>query len=137
MCCKIAEWLKQQVKLYANSTNDSSLDEFETKIHVTRSIKRGALVSQILFKQSPILPNSYIEVLETQFKSDFFESLRRMIKTNQTGLSYLQQIMNLSIHDAKALYEELQHWWWFYSIPTLICDLENVSNHYSSVASTS
>ena len=99
----------QQVKLYANSTNDSSLDEFETKIHVTRSIKRGALVSQRLFKQSPILPKSYIEVLETQFKSDFFEALRRMIKTNQTGLSYLQQIMNLSIHDAKALYEELQH----------------------------
>jgi hypothetical protein len=96
------------LKIY-NSTNDSSLDEFETKIHVTRSIKRVALVSQILFKQSPILPNSYIEVLETQFKSDFFESLRRMIKTNQTGLSYLQQIMNLSIHDAKALYEELQH----------------------------
>ena len=41
--------------------------------------------------------------------SDFFNALKRMIHEKHTGASYLQQILDLSIYDAKALYEELWH----------------------------
>lgn len=59
-------------------------------------------------KQTPS-PDVFIAACEHAFQSDFFHALKRMINEKDTGSSYLRQIMDVSVHDAKALYEELRH----------------------------
>ncbi|MEX2524767.1 MAG: XRE family transcriptional regulator [Gammaproteobacteria bacterium] len=97
----------QQVKRYVRAAGLPPLEIEEKEIHVTRNTTPGPLVSALLFDPSPPEPERYIADCENVFQSDFFQALKRMIKERDTGPGYIQQIMDLSLHDATALHEEL------------------------------
>ena len=99
----------QQVKQYAKANNLPPIMIEEKKIHQARNSNQGKLITEILFDPAPPAPDHYIAASERIFQSDFFQALRRMIHEEDTGSSYLQQILDLSVHDARALYEELRH----------------------------
>lgn len=77
------------------------------EINAMRNVQRGKLVSELLFAPLPPAPSVYLAAAEKQFKSPFFQALRAMIKSLQTGPGYVQQIMDIPMQDAAALHKEL------------------------------
>ncbi len=99
----------QQVKQYAEANSLPALVIDENNMHATRNSHTGPLISEALFDPVPPMPDVYIASCEHAFQSDFFRSLKQMLQERETGPSYLQQILDISIRDAKSLYEELRH----------------------------
>lgn len=96
-----------QVRSYAKSLGFAELEVDEKSIHTVRSMSRGQLVSNILFKPMPPEPATYMAAVHNTFQSPFFEALKKMIVEKETGSGYLQQILDISIGDASALHQEL------------------------------
>ncbi len=99
----------QQVKEYARVKGLPTLAINERNIHAVRNKHQGPLISEALFDPIPPAPDVYIASCENDFQSGFFQALKRMLHDRDTGPSYFQQILDISIHDAKSLYEELRH----------------------------
>lgn len=99
----------QQIKQYAKANKLPPITIDERKVHQARNSNQGKLVTKILFDPAPPAPDHYIATSERIFQSNFFRALRRMIHEEETGSSYLQQILDLSIHDARALDKVLRH----------------------------
>lgn len=99
----------QEVKRYAQFSGLPALHVMEQTIHRIRNSDHGPLVSAALFDPMPPEPKRYIAACEHIFQSNFFNALKRMIHENGTGASYVQQVLDASIRDAKALHEELRH----------------------------
>jgi len=99
----------QQVKQYADDAGLPQLNIEENTIHAVRNNNCGQLISEALFDPMPPIPDQYIAICEHLFQTTFFKALKRMLQEQHTGLSYLQQILDSSVHDAKALHEELSH----------------------------
>lgn len=99
----------QQVKSYASSAKLPALPISEQEMHAVRNSGNGTLISQALFDPMPPEPELYMAACEHGFQSDFFHALSRMIHEKGTGPSYLQQILDIPVQDAKALHEELSH----------------------------
>jgi transcriptional regulator with XRE-family HTH domain len=99
----------QQLKHFAKSSGLPALNVEEGSIHAVRNNNKGPLVSETLFDPMPPEPKLYISACEHIFKSDFFAALKRMIHENGSGPSYVQQVLNTSLQDAVAIYEELRH----------------------------
>jgi hypothetical protein len=99
----------QQVTTYARANELAPLNIDERNIHAIRNRHAGELVSQALFEPMPPAPDCYIADCENIFQSDFFHALKRMMLDRETSPSYIQQILDCSVHDARALYEELIH----------------------------
>lgn len=97
----------QQAKGYAMENNLSSLRVAEKTIHAVRNGSTSQLVSTSLFDPAPPKPAQYIAAASNVFQSEFFMALKRMIREHGTGPSYVQQIMDVSLSDASALYGEL------------------------------
>lgn len=97
----------EEVNRFASSQGLPSLKHRAVDIHQLRSIKRGKLVSETLFAPMPPEPSAYLATAERQFHSDFFFALRRMVQDKQTGAGYIQQVMDIPMQDALALYGEL------------------------------
>ncbi len=72
-----------------------------------RNAQRCKLVSEQLFAPLPPEPGVYVAAAEKQFRSPFFQALRRMVKELQTGPGYIQQVMDIPMQDAAALHQEL------------------------------
>jgi transcriptional regulator with XRE-family HTH domain len=98
----------QQVKHYARNNDLPSVPVDEKSIHATRNSNAGPLISETLFDPMPPSPTLYMSDAGNVFQSDFFHALKRMFHARETGPAYLQQILNASIHDARALHEELR-----------------------------
>lgn len=79
----------------------------DTDIHAIRNSQRGKLVSEILFEPAPPEPSAYMAAAHNVFRSAFFPALQRMVKSQGTGASYVQQIMDIPMQDALALHREL------------------------------
>lgn len=77
------------------------------EVHAIRNAQRGKLVSELLFAPLPPEPSVYVAAAEKQFKSPFFQALRRMLSERQTGPGYIQQVMDIPMQDAVALHKEL------------------------------
>ena len=99
----------QQVKAFIGAAGLPGLAIREKNIHVARTNYAGPLISEALFDPMPPAPDRYIADCENVFQSDFFHALKRMLREQNTGPSYLQQVLDASIHDARAMYEELRH----------------------------
>lgn len=97
----------QEINRFAESEDLPRLRHSSVEIHQLRSIRRGKLVSETLFAPLPPEPAAYLAASERQFHSDFFHALRRMIQEKQTGASYVQQVMDISMQDALTLHAEL------------------------------
>jgi transcriptional regulator with XRE-family HTH domain len=74
---------------------------------VTNFVKGCQTVSQILFKQPPPEPKTYVAVARTTFKSPFFEALRDFSKQEQGAEHFIHGVLGVSLTDAKALSGEL------------------------------
>lgn len=98
----------QQVQRYAKASNLMTLPIEERSIHAVRNILRGPLVSETMFDPMPPSPQRYIAACEKTFQTGFFQALKRMIHDSGTGASYVQQVLDTSLQDASALYEELR-----------------------------
>lgn len=99
----------KQVQGFARARQLPTLKVTESKLHATRNHLSGPLVSEVLFDPLPPPPDVYITACEKQFQSDFFLALKKMLRERDTGPGYVQQILDISIHDANSLYEELRH----------------------------
>jgi transcriptional regulator with XRE-family HTH domain len=93
----------KQVKSYASAHGLPALSITEKSIHSFRASNAGHLVSEALYSPAPPTPARYISSCSQIFESDFFDALKRMVQDRETGYPYIQQIMGLSILDAKAL----------------------------------
>lgn len=98
----------QQIKLYALATNKQLLNIEERAVHMARNTNHGSLISEALFAPVPPEPKLYVAKCEHEFQSGFFSALRRMIHENGIEPSYIQQILDISLADATALYKELR-----------------------------
>lgn len=96
-----------EVNRYAHSQGLPPLRHTQEQIHQMRQIQRGKIMSEELFAPVPAEPGAYIAATKSAFKSAFFESLQRMIKTRETGTGYIQQVMDIPMQDAIALHGEL------------------------------
>ncbi|MEN8179173.1 MAG: XRE family transcriptional regulator [Pseudomonadota bacterium] len=99
----------QQLKQYAKAEGLPTLSVGEQSIHAVRNSVRGQLISDALFDPTPPAPDHYIAASAHVFQSDFFNALKRMLHEKHTGSSYIQQVLDSTVHDAKAIYEELRH----------------------------
>lgn len=98
----------EEIKRFANAAGLPPLSLAENLIHAHRNSNGGPLVSEAIFDPLPPPPGTYIAAFEHQFESDFFKAVRRLILENDTGPSYLQQILRASPQDALALHKELR-----------------------------
>lgn len=99
----------QQISYYAKAEGCPPLDIDDKSIHVARNMIKGQLVSAALFDPTPPEPHLYLAACEHAFQSDFFKALERMLNEKGTGASYIQQILDISLADAKALHEAMSH----------------------------
>jgi hypothetical protein len=91
-----------QVRSYTKSLGFTDLKVDEKSIHTIRSISRGQMVSSILFKPMPPGPATYIAAVNNTFQSP-----QKIIVEKKTGLGCIQQILDVSLGDARALHQEL------------------------------
>jgi transcriptional regulator with XRE-family HTH domain len=98
----------QQVQRYAKANNFTLLPIEEKNIHALRNSLRGQMVSDAMFDPMPPSPQRYIAACEKTFQTDFFLALKCMIHASGTGAPYVQQVLDTSLQDALALYEELR-----------------------------
>ncbi|GGC84692.1 ImmA/IrrE family metallo-endopeptidase [Undibacterium terreum] len=96
-----------EIENYAEANGLPKLKTKQQEIHAARNGNRGELVSEILFKPLPPDPSALIACAQSIFQSHFFEAMRRMLRENGTGAGYLQQVLDVSIHDGAALHAEL------------------------------
>ncbi len=96
-----------EVKNYASAAKLPFLKVEANDIHALRNMSKGELVSVALFEPTAPTPAEYIASAHATFNSDFFQSLKLMLNALGTGAGYIQQILDISIKDATALYEEL------------------------------
>lgn len=97
----------KQVQIYAELEGLPSIPIKDKEIHALRNRGPSKLVSHLLFESETPDLNRYIQSCEDTFQSDFFKGLGRMIQKQGTGYSYVQQVVDSSIHDARALHEGL------------------------------
>lgn len=96
-----------EINNYAKAEGLALLRCKDSEIHAIRNNQRGKLVSEILFDPTPPEPTAYMAAAQNVFRSAFFPSLRRMVKSKGTGPGYIQQIMDIPMQDAAALHGDL------------------------------
>lgn len=96
-----------ETNLFAQAYGLSPLKHDANAVHAIRNAQRSKLVSELLFAPLPPEPAVYVAAAEKQFKSPFFHALRRMVREQQTGAGYIQQVMDIPMQDAAALHQEL------------------------------
>lgn len=96
-----------QVRRYAQEFKLAPLVCDERAIHAVRMKSRGEHVSAAMYKPAAPTPAEYMASAKNVFRSQFFEAMRRMIKSKNTGAGYIQQVMDIPMQDAMALHAEL------------------------------
>jgi len=96
-----------QIRNYAVALGLDPLRTTEQSLHAVRTMKRGDLVSQILFRNLPPEPDVFVTCAHATFKSHFFTAMEQMLREKETGAGYLHQVLDISIQDASALHAEL------------------------------
>jgi transcriptional regulator with XRE-family HTH domain len=97
-----------QVQAYAHAYGRPPLSlNVATDIHAVRNTQRGPLVSTLLFDPLPPESTAYLAAARNTFGSEFFPSLQRMLREHGTGVSYVQQILDIPLADATAIHASL------------------------------
>ncbi|MBE0550570.1 MAG: helix-turn-helix transcriptional regulator [Rubrivivax sp.] len=98
----------REVQAHAAASDHPALplDE-KTDIHAVRNARRGRRVSELIFDPLPPEPATYVAAAHSTFGSEFFNALRRLLKAQGTGPSYVQQVLDISLADATALHHAL------------------------------
>ncbi len=96
-----------EVRNYVRHCRLPLLRVADREIHAARNHERGSLVSETLFTPRPPEAGIYIAASQNIFESSFFGALHRMVRERQTGAGYIQQVLDVSMKDATAIYAEL------------------------------
>lgn len=99
----------REVLNFAKATDREPLNIVEKIVHARRNNQPGPLVSETLFDPMPPAPARYLAASKHLFQSGFFSALQRMLRERETGASYVQQVLDISLKDAKAIFGELNH----------------------------
>lgn len=97
--CEVTNWARESSLPHLRVT--------ARDIHAVRNNLRGSLVSESLFKPLPPEAGKYTAAAHHVFKTAFFGALQRMLREHKTGAGYIQQVLDVSMKDATALYAEL------------------------------
>lgn len=97
----------REICSYARAEGCSEIKIPDSELHSVRLMLRGPLVSKSLFNPLPPEPKTLIATSNTTFQSSFFPALQKMLHERETGTGYVQQVLDISIQDATALYDEL------------------------------
>lgn len=94
---------------FAKQNQLAPLNVTTEHIHAARFAVRKhiPLISESLFDPLPPNPREYINSAASLFNTEFFTALRLMIRENELGVSYVQQIMDISLIDASGVHVEL------------------------------
>lgn len=100
-----------EVNHYAKHNQLTPLKVTAEHIHAARYAVRKhiPLISESLFDPLPPAPSEYINSAASLFNTEFFNALRLMIREHELGVSYVQQIMDISLIDASGLHVELSN----------------------------
>lgn len=79
----------------------------EVNLHKIRNAAPSSLVSHAMFDKPPPSAREYIAAAEQVFQSDFFVALRAMIRERGIEAGLVQQLLDIGLVDAKAIYAEL------------------------------
>lgn len=71
------------------------------------SAQKGGLVSERFFGESSPTTTQLISMAQSVFHTDFFAALANFVKHNDTGVGYVQQILDIGLVDAKNLHRSL------------------------------
>lgn len=96
-----------QVKAFAEAKSLPAVRIPEKTIHAVRNGIDSTLVSEAIFNPMPPKPAQYIAASKNIFHSDFFAALERMINERGTGISYVSQVLDMSLRDATGIHQEL------------------------------
>jgi transcriptional regulator with XRE-family HTH domain len=98
----------KEVNKYAKESNLEKIDlEAVLYAATTNFTKDYKLISEILCETEKPEVNKYIQVSEEFFHTIFFDLLRQYHKNRGVTLSYVRNIINLPITDAKEIYDYL------------------------------
>jgi transcriptional regulator with XRE-family HTH domain len=73
----------------------------------TNVAKQFPTVSKLLFGDASPKPGQYVKTIKEAFDTPFFDILTSHLKASGDTAVYLQQVMDISLADAKALHAEL------------------------------
>lgn len=96
-----------EIRAHVKESGLPHLRATEHDIHALRSYVRGSMVSQSLFDPVPPEASLYIATTHSIFNSSFFNALQKMLREQSTGAGYVQQLLDVSLKDATAIYHEL------------------------------
>jgi transcriptional regulator with XRE-family HTH domain/Zn-dependent peptidase ImmA (M78 family) len=97
----------REVNRFAKEAGLALLRSTETEVNIRRNTQTGKLVSESLFTAKQPDAALYIASANNSFKSVFFDSLKKMIKSEGVGASYVHQVMDVPLQDAYGLHSEL------------------------------
>ncbi len=69
--------------------------------------ERRETVTEILSGSNSPSPKEYIGIAKERFESPFFDVLKRHLSEHETSPGFVQAILNTTLLDAKAIYQEL------------------------------
>ena len=96
-----------QIKHFAAAKAFPPIKVPATTIHAVRNVGVAPLVSEAIFDPMPPKPSKYIAACKNIFQSDFFTALEQMINDRGTGMSYVQQVLDIPLQDAAGIHQEL------------------------------
>ncbi len=98
-----------EINNYAHYAGKEALRLPDAAIHgaATNVAKAFPTVSNLLFDGQVPKPSQYIRTVERDFKTPFFDALSRYLKASGETASFIRQVMDVSLVDAKALHAEL------------------------------
>jgi transcriptional regulator with XRE-family HTH domain len=98
----------REVNKYAKQNKLEKIDTDNLLYSSTTNFKKDyKLISEMLYKIEKPEVNKYIQVSEEFFHTIFFDLLRQYHKNKGVTLSYVRNIINLPITDAKEIYDYL------------------------------
>ena len=98
-----------QCKRLAEAKDTTPLAVDSTRLHQQRRLldRKVGKIRQHFFVDSPPAKN-YVEVSEREFKTPFFEALRRYLGESSESPTYIRRVLHCSMKDAFALHEVLR-----------------------------
>ncbi len=96
-----------QVNKWAKRNGFCPLDIEAKSIHQRRRMQAGKTVAEELWKGNEPSAREYIEAVSVVFRSPFFDALRSLIDAGKGGAGYIQQVLDISHHDARDLHGAL------------------------------
>lgn len=100
--------IQKEVNKFAINTSQKEVnlgDSFPAQI--TNFQKKFPLVSEVWFDKTRPEVDEYLEVVEREFSTVFFDTLRKYISHEKSSPSFIRSILNIPIIDSKEIYQSL------------------------------